>query len=502
MKVIFTIFCLFNFIIHSSGQYKYDYNYVCGYGSRSGQADPILNFNGDTLQIKHEHLKIGLDRCNSTMSDSSGKLLYYFNGCDLANIDHEIVENGANFNAGVEANYICPENLGYLSGQQSALSLPVPGYGNRFIIFHDKQRIYSIGDSITYYYDANYSIVDMALNGGKGKVIQKNISVLQDTTTGAGNFVAIKHINNQDWWVIKRDNVFSNNYYKILVKKDSVIEYSSQYIGLNFERRSQGGCQASFSPNGHKYMSFSSDEGLFIMDFDRQTAIFSNFIHVPVVKDGLFSGASFSPNSRFIYLSDRLYLYQVDLMDEKPKAELIAEWDGFREPFLNRGTVFGPMQIGPDCRIYVSTGSCIKYWHIIMNPDEKGVACDVKQHALEFNTSICNIPYFPNYRLDTGYAFCDPDKKVITGSLDIFWPDQKDKFIINIYPNPSSDYITIETSQPCKIEIYDITGHKVLTTTTDENRTEVNIAPLNPGLYLIKCTTGSGVASVQKFVKQ
>ncbi|MBK7632946.1 MAG: T9SS type A sorting domain-containing protein [Saprospiraceae bacterium] len=61
---------------------------------------------------------------------------------------------------------------------------------------------------------------------------------------------------------------------------------------------------------------------------------------------------------------------------------------------------------------------------------------------------------------------------------------------------------TLETSQPCKIEIYDITGHKVLTIATNENSTDMDIAPLHPGLYLIKFTTESGVASVQKFVKQ
>ncbi|MBK7806908.1 MAG: T9SS type A sorting domain-containing protein [Saprospiraceae bacterium] len=71
-----------------------------------------------------------------------------------------------------------------------------------------------------------------------------------------------------------------------------------------------------------------------------------------------------------------------------------------------------------------------------------------------------------------------------------------------IYPNPSTDHITLETSQPCKIEIYDITGHKVLTIATNENSTDMDISPLHPGLYLIKCTTASGVASVQKFVKQ
>lgn len=87
---------------------------------------------------------------------------------------------------------------------------------------------------------------------------------------------------------------------------------------------------------------------------------------------------------------------------------------------------------------------------------------------------------------------------ITSGSEDV----SEEKNDLNIYPNPSSDHITIETSQPCKIDVYDITGHKVLTTGKFENTTHVDIVHLKNGLYIVKCTTKSGVASVQKFIKQ
>ena len=88
---------------------------------------------------------------------------------------------------------------------------------------------------------------------------------------------------------------------------------------------------------------------------------------------------------------------------------------------------------------------------------------------------------------------------ITSGSEDV----SEEKSDFSIYPNPASDHITIETSHPCKIEMYDITGHKVLTTGTSyENSTYVDVADLKNGLYFVKCTTSSGVVSTHKFVKQ
>lgn len=90
---------------------------------------------------------------------------------------------------------------------------------------------------------------------------------------------------------------------------------------------------------------------------------------------------------------------------------------------------------------------------------------------------------------------CDPAQQIRSASKIL-------KSDVHIYPNPGSEYIIIESKDACVVEIYGITGNTQLTTNSNTKSSQINIAPLNPGLYLIKCTTESGDVSIHKFVKQ
>lgn len=62
---------------------------------------------------------------------------------------------------------------------------------------------------------------------------------------------------------------------------------------------------------------------------------------------------------------------------------------------------------------------------------------------------------------------------------------------LNIYPNPvTSDrvYISSKSLAPKDIEIFDVLGKRVLQTTI--NTKELNVASLNPGVYIIKIKDG------------
>ncbi|MCH8330884.1 MAG: T9SS type A sorting domain-containing protein [Bacteroidetes bacterium] len=68
--------------------------------------------------------------------------------------------------------------------------------------------------------------------------------------------------------------------------------------------------------------------------------------------------------------------------------------------------------------------------------------------------------------------------------------------VINIYPNPSGDYVSIETSdsyEPYKIRILDILGQQVTEQTTFEEhdalRRTIDISGLPTGIYLIELFT-------------
>ena len=170
---------------------------------------------------------------------------------------------------------------------------------------------------------------------------------------------------------------------------------------------------------------------------------------------------------------------------------------------LHIGNYFGMMQTGPDCRIYMHTGYCLEYMHIIMKPDEKGSACDVRQRALQFDTPVCNIPHFPNYRLDTPYDYCNPDIVVLTGTNDITnITDRRAKLAIS--PNPSSgDFVITAPDKINKIVVTDINGRIMSTINNVSDGTFIfDGRSLPQGIYIVKAQGVNGnLKWVSKIVK-
>ena len=71
---------------------------------------------------------------------------------------------------------------------------------------------------------------------------------------------------------------------------------------------------------------------------------------------------------------------------------------------------------------------------------------------------------------------------------------------VNIYPNPTSNHISIDTElNISEINIIDITGKIVMI--TKENTNTINIVNLSDGIYFIKLTTDERIIT-KKFVKQ
>ena len=68
---------------------------------------------------------------------------------------------------------------------------------------------------------------------------------------------------------------------------------------------------------------------------------------------------------------------------------------------------------------------------------------------------------------------------------------------INIYPNPTSQILYIETPYEFKYEIYDLPGNKIKSGVANVGKNEVEVSGFAKGMYIIK--TGNG--KVFKFVK-
>jgi len=72
---------------------------------------------------------------------------------------------------------------------------------------------------------------------------------------------------------------------------------------------------------------------------------------------------------------------------------------------------------------------------------------------------------------------------------------------INVYPNPATDNITIESPQQAVIEISNIQGQLIKTLAANSNKTSVDVSAFPSGMYFVKVKTEKGVA-VKKFVKE
>jgi len=73
--------------------------------------------------------------------------------------------------------------------------------------------------------------------------------------------------------------------------------------------------------------------------------------------------------------------------------------------------------------------------------------------------------------------------------------------IVTLFPNPATNYLTIETPQQTTIEISNIQGQIIKTLETKENKTNVDVSGFARGVYIINVETDKGVWR-GKFVKE
>ncbi len=254
---------------------------------------------------------------------------------------------------------------------------------------------------------------------------------------------------------------FSNTLYRILLTDNGIDSIFTQEIGLGLDPRKVS--QSSFSPDGTMYARMNSEDQVTLFDFDRETGELSNFQQLVADTMAFWTSLSFSPNSRYLYVSTTWKLWQFDLLapDVQASKVLIDEYDGFT--YFGFPMIFFLMQLGPDCKIYMIGSNGTKYMHVINKPDEPGLACDFRQHSLELpSINNTSIPNFPNYRLGTGYPVCDSNI-VYTAGRFVPPPVQG----VRVWPNPASEEVSVEINQqllgraPASFELFDITGRAV-----------------------------------------
>ena len=91
------------------------------------------------------------------------------------------------------------------------------------------------------------------------------------------------------------------------------------------------------------------------------------------------------------------------------------------------------------------------------------------------------------------YSFCYP-----LTSIEIILNNENK---INIFPNPSTDNISIESRPSATIEISNIQGLLIKTLAASDTKTNVDVSALPCGVYVVQVKTETEIA-VKKFIKE
>jgi hypothetical protein len=416
---------------------------------------------------------------SNSISDKEGNLMFYSDGIQLADRNHNVVLSSEGFNTG---EFVEQFGNGVQGASQGLITIPATNNDSLFYLFHTP--IQRVGDDQTTLPTSLLMSQVKTLSSGKVEMTQKGLSIIQDTLL---NFTmqAHPHTNGEDWWII----VFefnSDQYYKVLFKSNGTIEVEKQSLEIEIQRSR---FQTSFSPNG-QYFALTSWDALesYLWKFDNSNGNLTN----PIVLDpnpldslDIPMGCAFSPSSRFLYVSSYHYLRQYDLCqdDLNENVTLVGEWDGMYTwiyPFS-----FARMMLAPNGKIYASAFNSSVYMSTIHSPNEHGESCNFAQHDLvaqEGNIFESNtVPEFPHYRNNNDSLNC------VVSNIKNLKPINEIE--VELYPNPAAQFISLKSMTNFKnqiIKIFDSNGTLVHSEIwLNSILHSIEVTELKSGLYFL-----------------
>ncbi len=446
---------------------------------------------------------IYVNNCTSNICDSTtGRLKMFCNGYILYDTLGNIIENGDTLVNTMLYNANCCPSSGIYP--QGSLILP-KGSTNQYYLFN-----ISVTDSMFTYWNTNpfgdgrfpfdivqYHIVDMNANAGMGKVVQKNVKILENQEINITGMIASKHANGYDWWLLKQ-GANANTIYTFLVTKDTVILDTVQTFPTPIFGYYGIAGQSCFNSDGSKY-AFATGGGylnnggahLFIADFDRCYGILSNVKEIIVPYDStltvldtiwqsydsLITGICFSPNDSFLYVTRRFNMYQYDFFESDSMLAMYLLKQGPDSVMMQKGV----LQMGVNGRIYVGKygGGGVHGMSVINKPNIKGIGCDycslcLRCDTCDYTVSLANIPNFNMPKKEPCFPLSN---EVVKG--------EKDE--IEIFPNPTSTVFCIKNANGNKKELFNVLGELLFSTKADE----IDVRHFAKGIYYLRCENES-----------
>ena len=346
-KFLFIFFVFF--VSETFAQHESDFWYFGNYAGidfSSGKPEPLTDG-----QLKN------YEGC-AVLSDSLGNLLFYTNGVTVWNKEHQIMQNGTDL-------------AGDTSSTQSSIIIPQPGNDSLFYIFTTDEL--SVNKTLTTD-GLNYSVVNIKENNGKGRIIEKNIHLLDSVCE---KITAVKHSNNKDYWIITHE--WGNNaYYSYLLNENGinppVITNTGTAIG-NDQRMSVGYMKAS--PDGSKigtaiWLLSKWD----ISDFDNSTGVLSNSVQINLPYLYSAYGCEFSPDGSKLYITAQDTLFQADM-----NAGTQSDIQNSLTAVAAFGSPAGAVQNANNGKIYITNDEADSL-SVINFPDSFPANCEFEKNAV------------------------------------------------------------------------------------------------------------------------
>lgn len=154
--------------------------------------------------------------------------------------------------------------------------------------------------------------------------------------------------------------------------------------------------------------------------------------------------------------------------------------------------------------IDATANSTQSFYNTIVSTDNIDSVSTITQLAF-VNAFPTNLSDASDFRLQnssvaaTGGVFTDPK---FNGQLvSINEKTTNDFFILKLYPNPAKEQITIlvgkEKQSEMKIELFDITGKRVIDLNTNSAKTTINTSELEAGIYFVRISD-EGITKTMK----
>jgi len=406
-----------------------------------------IDFISGAADIFYHDREMDFGRTAANITDNSGSLLFSTNGYYIADAFGDTMQNGTGLNPSWYTSQF-PNGLHIV---QADLILPKPDDSNIYYLFHSTIDDPPEGTSHYLY----LTTIDMSLNGGLGAVVLKNEVLINDVFND-GRITAVRHGNGRDWWIFCH-RAFSATYFRLLLTPQGVTEIDTQEIGVI---RPPDDGQVAFSPDGSKFAYYWGEEDLDIFRFDRCTGLFYDPVHIDINDLNEMGGVAFSPNSQFLYVSSVLDVYQFDMeaVDIESSMVHIAEWDSTYSPSPPFATLFTSELLAPNGKIYINTGNSTFKLHVIHEPDQPGVACNIEQHGIDLPTYNFNsLPNHPNYHLlQLPGSPCD--------TLGVGIAELPPNLNLSLYPNPNAGQFNLTYAANPEygtLEVHDLNGRLV-----------------------------------------